>query len=125
MINNLYEPRILVTIELRPGAYRYGETKTETIKHAEKTKNGVFYSKSKFKYRPLEAVEGAQLKIKMTNAAYYYFIGDECPPFFKPYLKERKRLWKKASVEERLKAHLQQTCEQFNGISYSYSIIDE
>ena len=125
MINNLYEPRILVTIELRPGAYRYSEKVTETIKHSEKTKNGVYYSKSKFSYRPLEPVGGAQLKIKMTNAAYYYFISDVCPDFYKPYLKERKKLWKKMSMDERIKEHLEQTCKQYNGLGYSYSIIDE
>lgn len=56
--------------------------------------------------------------INMTRDAYCTMIS-ECPYWCKP------KVWRAMNQKERLEAHLQRTCEHFNGKSYIYEILND
>lgn len=124
MIDNKFDTKLLLTIEVRGGAVSYGQTVTETIRERKINSNGKeFWVKTKRKYRPL-IEKPSQMKLKVSNVAYESFIND-VPTFWKPWDKKRSKEWKKLSVDERLKINLDRWKEQVNGSSYTYEIIDE
>lgn len=84
----------------------------------------------------------AQQHITMTQDAYDYMTSGEMPYWF-PFhpmasklaaelqvpgkFKEKvgKKVWAKLSLEKRLEAHMQYTCESFNGKGFSYVILED
>lgn len=59
-----------------------------------------------------------QQTIKLTQDAYDYMTFTEQPYWFKGP-------WKLMTKKQRLEAHLQRTCEDRHGKSYTYSILEE
>lgn len=57
--------------------------------------------------------------INLSEYSYKYMVSIECPYWAKP------KVWKTMSAKERLKSHLQRVCENFNGKSYNYKVLDD
>ena len=121
--------KISLTIELE-GSTLVRKSKPEVIKYAVTAKDSDPYRKYKGKdglkvvrkgvqkHYSLEAKPASQ-HINMTKEAYDDMISNECPYWAKP------KAWSSMSKKERLEAHLQRTCEHFNGTSYSYEILND
>lgn len=59
---------------------------------------------------------GQSLNLSMD--AYEYMIGKEAPFFVKP------RDWEKLTKKQRLEAHLKRICEELDGVSFTYAVLD-
>lgn len=85
-----------------------------------KGKEGFEVVKSKIiKVYPLIA-KPAQQHINMSLDAYNYMISSVCPDWFR-----NPKAWRKMTQTQRLEAHLQRTCDHFNGNSFTYKILDD
>nr|DAR32463.1 MAG TPA: hypothetical protein [Bacteriophage sp.] len=60
----------------------------------------------------------AKQSINLSVDAYKYMVSDEAPYFIKS------KVWKAMNIKNRLEAHLQKICEQLNGISYTYEVLN-
>lgn len=125
MIDNKFDSKVLLTIEVKSGAVHWAKSVTETTKLKEKTKTGKeYWTKRKSTFRPL--VEGkAQVKLKLTNLAYDWMVSNDPPEWYMPWAKSRRKEWKKLKVDAKLKAHFDRIAASYNSNEYSYSIIDE
>lgn len=64
--------------------------------------------------------EPAKLHINITKDAYNSMRSAfECPSFMK------KAVWCRLNSEERLEINLQRICDNFQGISYSYEVLED
>ena len=123
MIDNKYDSKVLLTIEVAPGACHWAKSVTTVTKVKQTTKSGKeFWTKQKSTGRPLEFGK-AQLKLKITNVAYEWMTSDNPPEWFMPWAKSRRRDWKKFDVEAKLKTHFDRIASSYGSTNYSYSII--
>lgn len=67
---------------------------------------------------PLEA-KPVSMHINLTVDAYEYMTSFECPYWAKP------KTWSNLNKTQRLELHLQRMCENFNGKSFSYQILED
>lgn len=125
MIDNKFDTKLLLTIEVRGGAVHWAKSVTEVTKLKEKTKTGKeYWTKRKFTSRPL--LEGkAQVKLKLTNMSYEWMISNDPPEWYMPWAKSRRRDWKKLPTAEKLKNHFDRIAASYGSTQYSYGIIDE
>jgi hypothetical protein len=123
------EIKVLLTINLEGGAltqgkpetYRYSLTKKDLFpKQSFKGNDGDKIIRSgKYTHTPLIPKEAKQ-KINLCKEAYDYMTSIACPQWFHK-LKE----WKKMSPKERLEQHLARICNQLNGKSFTYQIVED
>ncbi len=92
--------------DLEPNKKWKGEDGLEVVK------KGVHH------HNPLIAKPASQ-HINISLDAFHAMISKECPYWAKP------KDWIRMSEKDRLEAHLQRTCENFMGISYSYEILED
>lgn len=61
-----------------------------------------------------------QRVMQMSGESYDYMVSDtSAPKNIKPWM------WKKLSTNQRLNAHMQNICDNFDGISFTFDIIEE
>lgn len=120
--------KLAVTILGIPGSTRrkvgvvkipYVLTKQDlsSVKLPEKERNKIA-KKGWYKIPKYEYVSCSQ-RINMTEEAYDYFVSNAKPEW---YLKKD---WGRLNKKQRLECHLERTMQQFNGTSFTYSIIDD
>lgn len=131
------EPKILLTINLEGGVLIKGE---KEVRKYYLTKKDLFPNQKfkgdagnkiirsgKYTYTPL-VPSVAKQKITLCKEAYEYMTSpSDIPEWYSPYkpFKERARLWRKLSEEERLNLHLSRTCLHFGGKSFTYQIVED
>lgn len=115
MDNNI---KVLLTIELQGSKMVKGEE--ISYKSIVKSKYGKDKPKEiKFKHRDIICKPATQ-HISINTDAYNYMRSKAEVPYW-----ENKGRWVKISNKERLESHLQRMCEHFNGISYTYQVLDD
>lgn len=129
------ETKILLTINFEGGALHRsveGEKKEAVLTKKDLNPNynredkNKIVRKVKYMSYPLVATPSS-LTIKMCREAYDYMTSTETPGWFIPNKpsKERFKLWRKMSPNERLEMHLALTCEHHHGKSFTYSIVED
>lgn len=125
-----YEPKILLTIYKEGGTLvrkspeerEFVLTKKD-LSPNQKWKNGEgnkIVKKGKYTIVPFEQQIVTQ-KITMCEDAYEYMTSSDCPSWYKNVKEWRHKL----TPEARLNLHLKRTCEHFNGIKFTYAIIED
>lgn len=119
--------KLIVTIHGIPGGVLY---KTGTEKSEYRVKKKELYSSYKGKDADKVILRGEYTKclyecpdvsqtIRMTRAAYEYMTTT------RPSWLSKNEKFHGLTKRQKLEIHLQRTCEQFNGTSFEYSIMDD
>lgn len=65
-------------------------------------------------------IKPAKQSINLSEEAYEYMIDVQEVPFF---IKEKH--WKALNEKQRLEMHLDRICQQLNGVSYTYNVLEQ